>query len=81
MIPAKKLAVIKERIGQGTASPYPYLEALYLYQHDPGLVTSLEGTELKILRWAAAKKALNRELAVTIMNFAANKRVFDKKDI
>lgn len=77
--PAKKLAVIKERIGQGTASPYLYLEALYLYQHDPGLVTSLEGTELKILRWAAAKKALNRELAVTIMNLAANRRVFDKK--
>ena len=76
--PAKKLAVIKERIG-GNGKPVSLSGSAVFVSARSGLVTSLEGTELKILRWAAAKKALNRELAVTIMNLAANRRVFDKK--
>lgn len=76
---AKKLAAVEERIKQGAASPYLYLEVLYLYQQNPGLVISLDGLALVILRWAARKKALNKELAVTIMNLASNRRVFDKR--
>lgn len=74
-----KLTAVKKRLEKGTASPYFYLEACYLYQHNPYLLNSLDDVELKILRWAAGKKALNKELAVRIMDLASGKRVFDKK--
>lgn len=75
----KKLAVLKKKIEKGTASPFFYLEAYYLYQNNPYLLTSLGDTEIKILWWAARRKALNKDIAIMIMNLVAGKRTFEKR--
>lgn len=76
---AVKLESIKQKIENGCNSPFLYLEAYYLYENDPYLLTVLGDTEVKILWWAAKQKALNKDIAIAIMNLAGGRRRFEKR--
>lgn len=74
-----KLKSIKQKIENGCYSPLLYLEAYYLYQKNPYLLTTLGDVELKVLHWAAKEHAFNKNIAMQIMELASTKRVFDKR--
>ena len=76
---ALKLKSMKQKIENGCHSPLLYLEAYYLYQKNPYLLTTLGDVELKVLHWAAKEHALNKNIAMQIMELASTKRVFDKR--
>lgn len=74
-----KLKSISRKIEKGCHSPLLYLEAYYLYQNNPYLLTKLGEVELKVLWWAAKQHAFNKNIAMQIMELASARRVFDKR--
>lgn len=64
--PAARLKAITYWIGKGTSSPFFYFEAYQLLEQDPYLLHRMDGTTIRILRWAARKKLIGKELAEQI---------------
>lgn len=76
---AHKLKTIAHWVMHGVSTPYLYLEAYYLYCQDPYLLTELGAFEVRILRWAVRRQALNRDLAAQIFQVIEFNRGFDAR--
>ncbi|MCM1282262.1 MAG: DUF5717 family protein [Muribaculaceae bacterium] len=74
---AHKLEAVQYWIMKGANTPYLYLEAYYLYCQDPYLLAKLGRFEVKILRWALRRQALNKELAAQIFQVVDMNNGFD----
>ncbi|MCM1106635.1 MAG: DUF5717 family protein [Blautia sp.] len=74
---AHKLEAVQYWIMKGANTPYLYLEAYYLYCQDPYLLAKLGTFEIKILRWALRRQALNKELAAQIFQVVDMNNGFD----
>lgn len=75
---AHKLRAIKYWIMKGAPSPYLFLEAYYLICQDPYLLSELGTFEIRMLRWAVRRHALNKELAAQIFEIMDFGRGFDR---
>ena len=75
---AHKLKAIEYWVMKGCTSPYLYLEAYYLICQDPYLLTKLGAFELRILRWAVRRRALNKDLAAQIFQIVEFGKGFDE---
>lgn len=75
---AHKLKAIEYWVMRGNNSPYLYLEAYYLYCQDPYLLRKLGKFEIRILRWAMRRQALNKELAAQIFQIVEMNQGFDE---
>lgn len=76
--PANKLKAIKYWVMGGSSSPYLYLEAYYLMCQDPYLLSSLGLFEIRVLRWAIRREALNKDLAAQIFEIVELNKGFEK---
>lgn len=74
---ALKLKAIEYWSNQGCTSPYLYLEAYYLIWQDPYLLTKLDTFELRLLRWAVRKQAMNKDIAAQIFQILAYTKEFN----
>ena len=63
---ALKLKDIEYWVMKGCSSPYLYLAAYYLIWQDPYLLTKLETFEIRVLRWAARRRAITKDIAIQI---------------
>ncbi len=63
---ALKLKDIEYWVMKGCSSPYLYLEAYYLIWQDPYLLTKLNAFEIRVLRWAARRRAITKDIAIQI---------------
>ena len=63
---ALKLKDIEYWVMKGCSSPYLYLEAYYLIWQDPYLLTKLDAFEIRVLRWAARRRAITKDIAIQI---------------
>ncbi len=63
---ALKLKDIEYWVMKGCSSPYLYLEAYYLIWQDPYLLTKLDAFEVRVLRWAARRRAITKDIAIQI---------------
>ncbi len=63
---ALKLKDIEYWVMKGCTSPYLYLEAYYLIWQDPYLLTKLDTFEIRVLRWAARRRAITKDIAIQI---------------
>ena len=61
-----KLKDIEYWVMKGCSSPYLYLEAYYLIWQDPYLLTKLDAFEVRVLRWAARRRAITKDIAIQI---------------
>lgn len=75
---AHKLRAIEYWIMKGAPSPYLFLEAYYLICQDPYLLSRLGAFELRLLRWAVRRHALNKDLAAQIFQIMEFGKGFDK---
>ncbi len=71
-----KLKAIEYWVNKGCTSPYIYLEAYYLIWQDPYLLTKLDSFELRLLRWAVRKKAMNKDIAAQIFQILSYTKEF-----
>lgn len=74
---AHKLKMIEYWVMRGVSTPYLYLEAYYLYCQDPYLLTQLGAFEVRILRWAVRRQALNKDLAAQIFQVVDVNKGYD----
>ncbi len=64
--PSKRWLVLEEQFRQGCVSPVLYVEAWHLLEMNPTLLMKLHSFELQVLRFAARKDLLNRDIIVQI---------------
>ena len=74
---ANRLRAIEYWVMKGCTSPYFYLEAYYLYCQDPYLLSKLGAFEVRILRWAMRKHAINKDIAAQIFEIVELNKGFD----
>jgi hypothetical protein len=73
---AARLHVLEQRVMDGAASPFFYMEAYYIYWQNPYLLTKLDRFEIQVLHWAAKRGVLTSDLAMVIMNLVGRIRSF-----
>ena len=73
---ASRLRALEQRVMDGAASPFFYMEAYYIYWQNPYLLTKLDRFEIQVLHWAAKRGVLTSDLAMVIMNLIGRIRVF-----
>ena len=76
---ARKLSVIRAQIVQGDVTPYLFLEAVYLMDQDPYLVTELDDFVLRCLTWAMRRQCINIGLAGHIARLGIENRATDDR--
>lgn len=74
---SRRFKAIEQWMARGKHSPYLYLEAYYLLWQDPYLLGRLERFEIAVLNWAGKQKAISKDIALQVMNIAAEMREFD----
>lgn len=76
--PAVRLKAVCYWIGKGSVSPFFYLEAYHLIEQDPYLLHRIDAATLRILRWAAKKKLIGKELAAQIFEVVPMNEGYEK---
>lgn len=74
---ALKLKDIEYWVMKGCSSPYLYLEAYYLIWQDPYLLTKLDAFEIRVLRWAARRRAITKDIAIQIFQIMETYKAFN----
>ena len=75
---ALKLKDIEYWVMKGCSSPFLYLEAFYLIWQDPYLLTRLDTFEIRVLRWAARRRAITKDIAIQIFQLMETCKEFSQ---
>lgn len=73
---ASRLLALKQRMADGSRSPFFMMEVYYVYWQNPYLLTHLGSFDIQVLYWAGRRGVLTEEFAVAVISLAGNVRTY-----
>ena len=75
--PASRIRAIEQRVSDGFASPFLYLEAYYIFWQNPYLLTRLGDFEIQVLNWACRQEVFTKDLTLALPGLLGSVRTFE----